>query len=69
MSQSLFYWIIYSYCIAPLIFLIALPGLNPYFIGLSTLIREKMHGVFLEDQLSQSLFYWIIYSYLVVTIT
>ena len=38
------------------------PGLNPYFIGLSTLINK---GRKLTDRtrVSQSLFYWIIYSY------
>ena len=37
-SQSLFYWIIYSYSVSECIFIISSAGLNPYFIGLSTLI-------------------------------
>ena len=36
--------------------------LNPYFIGLSTLIGSKIDGYFIVG-VSQSLFYWIIYSY------
>ena len=43
LSQSLFYWIIYSYQYGEVY---GLPdpeeGLNPYFIGLSTLILETL---------------------------
>ena len=37
-SQSLFYWIIYSYNPWDNLDDLDLPGLNPYFIGLSILI-------------------------------
>ena len=62
-SQSLFYWIIYSYNIFGLSIIIKKGGLNPYFTGLSILITitKVMNGNF--KGLSQSLFYWIIYSY------
>ena len=42
MSQSLFYWIIYSYIVLALIELLSGNCLNPYFIGLSILIIEEM---------------------------
>ena len=38
-------------------------SLNPYFIGLSTLIWRQFSGTFNMQRKSQSLFYWIIYSY------
>ena len=44
MSQSLFYWIIYSYKLAGGIALGYLVGLNPYFIGLSILIIIGVRG-------------------------
>ena len=37
--------------------------LNPYFIGLSTLILEDLNEIKSFKTKSQSLFYWIIYSY------
>ena len=61
-SQSLFYWIIYSYDDNIVYYIDQTCGLNPYFTGLSILMhlnRERKCG----DQKSQSLFYWIIYSY------
>ena len=86
-SQSLFYWIIYSYHydantknsrngVSILILLDYLflcdkichqlvrccPRLNPYFIGLSILISERVQHQKTRKR-SQSLFYWIIYSY------
>ena len=61
-SQSLFYWITYSYkwfdhCINELDW-----GLNPYFIGLPILIKYKLNSRG-KVAVSQSLFYWITYSY------
>ena len=64
LSQSLFYWIIYSYMILILFFIDCSKSLNPYFIGLSILIDSRDSDEF-GFFLSQSLFYWIIYSYTV----
>ena len=44
MSQSLFYWIIYSYVAELIINTQKELGLNPYFIGLSTLIVVPVHS-------------------------
>ena len=48
LSQSLFYWIIYSYAKSFSTSLIASISLNPYFIGLSILIRKKGQEEFLR---------------------
>ena len=63
LSQSLFYWIIYSYLFNYVLEEYSEYRLNPYFIGLSILIRKDLKT---SSSLivSQSLFYWIIYSYL-----
>ena len=60
-SQSLFYWITYSYNIRKACEETN-TRLNPYFIGLPILIIKQKKD---EDIviLSQSLFYWITYSY------
>ena len=64
-SQSLFYWIIYSYtwdsCSS---YIYIFRSLNPYFTGLSILITTDIIKMETEPWRSQSLFYWIIYSYL-----
>ena len=62
-SQSLFYWITYSYYLGDNITSYTAEAcLNPYFIGLPILMarfRFNLEGL----NLSQSLFYWITYSY------
>ena len=63
-SQSLFYWIIYSYYSKLELLVQKDEGLNPYFIGLSTLINSKIKLKKRKGSESQSLFYWIIYSYI-----
>ena len=64
MSQSLFYWIIYSYFVGLSEDQQMLgKGLNPYFIGLSILICVVIDVSSNLTRKSQSLFYWIIYSY------
>ena len=62
LSQSLFYWIIYSYIRKDIYGIADNISLNPYFIGLSTLISVSLCPPILPLS-SQSLFYWIIYSY------
>ena len=64
MSQSLFYWITYSY--EEKVFGLNTPtfeSLNPYFIGLPILIIYFTITVCKKIISSQSLFYWITYSY------
>ena len=63
MSQSLFYWIIYSYKFLTAVRHQTFNCLNPYFTGLSILIITKSKIRVLQ-RWSQSLFYWIIYSYI-----
>ena len=46
-SQSLFYWIIYSYGIMKEVTLYLDTSLNPYFIGLSILIRSVEKALYL----------------------
>ena len=62
-SQSLFYWIIYSYVPSSGEPSVPSESLNPYFIGLSILIIWRHLSWIFFEWLSQSLFYWIIYSY------
>ena len=51
-SQSLFYWIIYSYKLPGLVIQDIDYCLNPYFIGLSTLIIERNYFNGLNDAVS-----------------
>ena len=62
MSQSLFYWITYSYHCIQTFTTLCVQCLNPYFIGLPILISRLSVEERLENE-SQSLFYWITYSY------
>ena len=62
-SQSLFYWIIYSYNYDSFLDKIIQNRLNPYFTGLSILIIAERATEVSQILESQSLFYWIIYSY------
>ena len=64
MSQSLFYWITYSYNVKKEFELQERKCLNPYFIGLPILIMVLFCFQGIGYRLSQSLFYWITYSYL-----
>ena len=62
-SQSLFYWITYSYKMNIFVLMrTTSKSLNPYFIGLPILILEIRQNRF-QRKSSQSLFYWITYSY------
>ena len=64
-SQSLFYWIIYSYSHENASDRLRMyESLNPYFIGLSILIPQSPFAKDATYSWSQSLFYWIIYSYI-----
>ena len=63
MSQSLFYWITYSYFTNISVTCACSYCLNPYFIGLPILIMNNNNNNNVQNQKSQSLFYWITYSY------
>ena len=52
LSQSLFYWIIYSYSFLQFLLLDILACLNPYFIGLSILIAQPKDGQLYSQEVS-----------------